>query len=174
MSRKCIKEMYGYDLRSATEVDYNEYTRRTAKFKMTIYDKTISYRVADTQRAYGFPSRHTMKGYSRCIEGFPVNEKDINKNFVNFPQYQLSHFTRKSFTSEPTLHLDAQKIGDIVSTDCIKFSDHGCGSGGVQLFLDKKTQYAIGILTKREGNYRLLLELQRLKQKMNKIYLILT
>jgi hypothetical protein len=158
MSRDEIKEVYGYDLRSANDLDHNEYTIRTAKSKMTIFDKTLSYRVADIQRTYGFPSKHTLKGYSRCIEGFPISEKDINKNFVNFPQYQLAHMTRKSFTSEPTLHLDALKIGDIVSTDCIKFSEHGCGAGGVQLFLDKKTQYVIGILTKREGNAQQLSE----------------
>jgi hypothetical protein len=71
--------------------------------------------------------------------------------------------TKKSFTSDSTLHTEALQIGDIVSTDCIKFKDHGCASGGVQLFLDKKSQYVIGILTKGEGNA------QELSQCLNNV-----
>jgi hypothetical protein len=147
MSRREIQDVYGYDLQSSeNELDYNEYSIRTAKSKMTIYDKCISYKVADLQNAYGFESIHDMLGYSRCIENFPINEKEINKHFVRFPYYQQGHMTMSSFSLEPTLHQDALKISDIVSTDCIKFSDHGCGAGGVQLFIDKKSNYAIGIV----------------------------
>jgi hypothetical protein len=159
MSREEIKEVYGYNLQSAgTELDFNEYSIRTAKSKMTIYEKSIAYKVADLQRTYGFASKEDMLGYSRCIAGYPITEKDINKHFVKFPYYLQGHMTRSSFTSEPTLHQDALRIGDIVSTDCIKFSDHGCGAGGVQLFIDKKSNYAIGILTKGEGNAQQLSE----------------
>ena len=70
----------------------------------------------------------------------------------------MGRMTRKSFTSAPTLHSEALKIDDIVSTDSIKFSDHGCGAGGAQLFLDKKSRYATGILTKGEGNAKQLSE----------------
>jgi hypothetical protein len=124
----------------------------TTKSKFTIYDKSIQYRVADTQRTYGFCSKQQLLGYSRSINNFPVASAEINKYFVEFPQYKAGHMTRKSFTSDRTLHTEALQIGDIVSTDCIKFKDHGCASGGVQLFLDKKSQYVIGILTKGEGN----------------------
>lgn len=154
-----LEKSHGYRFKtSENELDFEDYKIQTAKSKMTIFDKTISYRVADIQRSYGYPSIQSLLGYCRSIENFPITEKDIRKYFVNFPHYQLGHITRKSFTSAPTLHTEALKIGDIVSTDCIKFSDHGCGPGGVQLFLDKKTQYAIGILTKNEGNAQQLSE----------------
>jgi hypothetical protein len=44
MSRDEIKEVYGYDLRSVDDLDHNDYTIRTAKSKMTIFNKTLSFR----------------------------------------------------------------------------------------------------------------------------------
>ena len=159
MDSATVQEVHGYSF-TGVEADINntDCTIHTTKSKLTIFDKTIGYRVADIQRTYGYCSKQQLLGYERSIENFPVTEKDINKHFVNFPHYTKGRITRKSFTSEPTLHTEELKIGDVVSTDCIKFADHGGGAGGVQLFLDKKSQYAIGILTKGEGNAQQLSE----------------
>jgi hypothetical protein len=159
MSADDIRKTHGYSfLDKEGDLDFETYKIHTAKSSLSIHDKTISFKVADLQRTYGFRSMPKMLGYSRSIDGFPVTEKEILKHFVKFPQYQLGHITRKSFTSKPTLHHTPLQIGDIVSTDCIKFADHGCGAGAVQLFLDKKTKYAVGIFTKGEGNAQQLSE----------------
>lgn len=166
-----IKEVHGYSfVKAGDDLNFNDYKIRTTKSELTIFDKSISYKVADLQRTYRFRSKKKMLGYARSIQGFPVTESDINKYYVNFPQYQLGTMTRKSFTSEPTLHHEALQIGDVVNTDCIKFNDYGCGTGGVQLFIDKKSQYVIGILTKAEGNAKQLSDCYTGVRKFYKSY----
>ena len=119
-----VQEVHGYNFSTEiTAEDFAEHSIRTSKSTLSIHEKAISFRVADLKRSYGFCSKQQLLGYARSIENFPILEKEINKHYEDFPQYKMSHMTRKSFTSAPTLHSEALKIGDMVSTDCIKFSE---------------------------------------------------
>jgi hypothetical protein len=129
---------------------------RTVKSWTTTKETDIRYRVAHLTRQYGWCTKQQLIDYSRTIENFPVTEKQINKYYVIFPAAIQGKLTRSTFTYEPTLHTKPMKIGSIVSTDFIPFKDGNNGVAGVQLFLDKLSNFLYYVFTATPGTSKVL------------------
>jgi hypothetical protein len=124
---------------------------RTVHSKHSLFDKAIQYKVADLTRSYGWCTKQQLLGYSRCVQNFPVTEKQINKYYVQFPATVQGRLTRSTFSGESTLSTFPAKIGSKVATDFVSYQDKGNGVKGVQLFVDHYTLYVNAVFTSTSG-----------------------
>jgi hypothetical protein len=129
---------------------------RTVNSSTTTKEGDIRFRVAHLTRQYGWCTKQQLIDYSRTIENFPVTEKSINKHYVVFPAAIQGKMTRSTFTNEPTLYTQPMKIGSFVSTDFIPFKDGNNGVAGVQLFVDKLSNFVYHVFTATSGTSKVL------------------
>jgi hypothetical protein len=108
----------------------------------------LQFTVADLQRREAYCSKEVLKGKARCTEDYPINEKQIERNFVNFPARHQGHMQKSTLFDKGTLRTSPSGIGTNVSTDCMPLA----GGKFIQLFIDRFSGFAIGHFTVTTGD----------------------
>ena len=109
----------------------------------------IKDKVADLQRRFGYPSKHSFLELSQNIDNFPINEKQIKDYYVNFPWCDMGRMTRSTFNKSNKSRNIVSSIGDIVTTDAVNIKSYGSTYDVVHLFFDEYSKYVTVIFGKR-------------------------
>ena len=128
-------------------------------------DRTIKQKVADIQRRFGYPSKSAMKNLQQNIEGFPINKKQINKYYTEFPWFSMGRMTKSSYNDKQNSKLP-RKIGDIVATDAVPIKTYGANFESVHLFIDALSGYCTVIFGhKTDGSKELASHTERVRKQ---------
>ena len=128
-------------------------------------DRTIKQKVADIQRRFGYPSKSAMKNLQQNIEGFPINKKQINKYYTEFPWFSMGRMTKSSYNDKQNSKLP-RNIGDIVATDDVPIKTYGANFESLHLFIDALSGFCTIIFGhKTDGSKELASHTERVRKQ---------